>query len=113
MQSLGPNKSLMQQWYIKEIDQVPVTMEPKSWITFGHDQFNGFGGCNNFNGTYEISGDSLHFSKIISTRMYCPQQDQEDLLIGKLDGQHFKYEFSAQELRLTSGESNFVLSKSN
>jgi len=33
----------------------------------------GFGGCNRYNGTYELEGGTLRFGRIASTKMACPQ----------------------------------------
>lgn len=37
----------------------------------------GFSGCNNFFGKYELSGNTLTFSNLGSTRMMCPDMEQE------------------------------------
>ncbi|NDK55253.1 META domain-containing protein [Pontibacter fetidus] len=37
----------------------------------------GFSGCNHFFGKYTLSGSSLRFSDLGSTRMMCPNMDQE------------------------------------
>ena len=75
------------------------------------NKVSGFAGCNRFSGTYIIKKDSIAFSRIISTKMYCEKtQNIEDLM--------FKYlskvnSFSLQEntLVLKNGTINLLTAK--
>lgn len=51
----------------------------------GKDEVNGFTGCNNFFGKYELSGDSVRLSGLGSTKMMCPIIDQENKLMAVLE----------------------------
>jgi heat shock protein HslJ len=43
-------------------------------LDFGADgQANGAAGCNTYNGTYTVTGDTLTFGPLITTRMACPE----------------------------------------
>ncbi len=46
-----------------------------------NDQVEGYGGCNNYGGNYEIDGTKLTVSGLVSTKIYCTQppgvSDQE------------------------------------
>src|SRR5262245_22282281 len=48
-------------------------------IEFKDGQVNGNVGCNGFGGKYEIDGDKIKFSDVVSTLMFCegPVGDQE------------------------------------
>lgn len=39
----------------------------------------GFAGCNRFSGSYTITGDSLTFGPLMSTKMACPGRDQVEV----------------------------------
>ncbi len=45
----------------------------------------GFSGCNNFFGKYTLSGNSLSFSNLGSTRMMCPDMEQESRFMNVLE----------------------------
>jgi heat shock protein HslJ len=63
---------------------MPVIPNVKITLTFSNDgTFTGFGGCNNYNGNYKLTGDTTEFGKTItigpiaSTKMFCA--DTSDL----------------------------------
>lgn len=47
-------------------------------------QVKGFSGCNNFFGAYTVEQDSLRFGPLASTRMACPDLEQETLFLQAL-----------------------------
>jgi heat shock protein HslJ len=63
---------------------------------------NGFSGCNNFFGKYEITNNKLKLSKIGSTRMMCPVIEQETKLL-RLLKQVDVYTISGDILTLYAG----------
>lgn len=57
-----------------------------AYITFKSNMtVHGFGGCNNYNGKYDIVGDSIAFDKVGATMRLCPEQDIEDALFKALN----------------------------
>ena len=64
----------------------------------------GFGGCNRFFGSYQLSGKSLKFGAMGATRMACPEgMDQEQELFTALDATT-RYEIHGSKLLLYSDE---------
>src|SRR5208337_3657978 len=61
-------------------NQTPAVPGIQTSLTFGTDgTVNGSLGCNSLGGKYEVQGDSLVFSQMVSTMMACPgpQMTQE------------------------------------
>ena len=64
----------------------------------------GFGGCNRFFGSYEVSGKSLRFGAMGATRMACPEgMDQEQDLFTALEATT-RYEIHGSKLLLYADE---------
>jgi len=64
------------EWQLVEVSGSPVSTqsgERRPFVRFDGDkkQATGFAGCNNFFGSYELSGSSLKFGHIGATRMFC------------------------------------------
>ena len=49
----------------------PGTREPHMVLRSDKSVVSGFSGCNNFRGSYEVSGDRLRFKGVASTMMAC------------------------------------------
>jgi len=63
----------------------------------------GFGGCNNYFGSYNTENKSIHFSGIASTKMFCLHgTDIEDALFKALSGADH-YQISNDRLELLNG----------
>ena len=65
------------EWQLVEVSGVPVSPlagERRPFVKFdaAKKQAAGYAGCNNFFGGYELSGSSLKFGPVGSTRMACP-----------------------------------------
>ena len=63
-------------WPLVEVSGEPVSPKPgERWPFIIFDAANkrasGFGGCNNFFGSYELDGSSLKFGPVGSTRIFC------------------------------------------
>ncbi len=53
--------------------------EPTLTLDPEQGRASGTGGCNGFNGSYEVDGDTIRFGEIAATRMMCPEgMDTED-----------------------------------
>lgn len=60
-------------WILKNWDNQGFIVEPKSkiYLTFKNNQINGFGGCNDFSGTYKLVDDKLLIKSFSATRIAC------------------------------------------
>jgi len=63
-------------WKLTRLGDEPVVMaenqrEPHLLLRSQDNRVSGFGGCNNFNGSYEIDGQSITFSLMAATMMAC------------------------------------------
>jgi heat shock protein HslJ len=63
----------------------------------------GFAGCNHFFGKYALNGSALRFSDLGSTRMMCPNMDQETKLMQVL-GRVSSYGIAGRILTLYEGK---------
>ncbi|MCO6459990.1 MAG: META domain-containing protein [Saprospiraceae bacterium] len=70
----------------------------------GEGTFTGNTGCNTINGKYKSEKGSsiIHFSDIASTKMACPNDNQENIIIGALEKIN-SYEVSGKILKLYAG----------
>ena len=73
----------------------------------------GNGGCNNYNGSFELSGNQIEFDdRIASTRMLCDNSSIEDAYFETLAGNRFEFEASNNKLYLLQeGKSVLVFKK--
>ena len=53
------------------VDGVDAPDDSVPTLTLGDDGASGFGGCNNFNGPYELDGDSVTIGPLAATLMAC------------------------------------------
>ncbi|MFJ8888669.1 META domain-containing protein [Streptomyces sp. NPDC102402] len=68
---------------------LPAGTEKKAHLTFGKDgSVEGSLGCNSFHGTAAVSGSTLTFGPLTSTRKMCPgpEMELERALLGVLEG---------------------------
>lgn len=76
------------QWIISSFEDennTPVFKSSLITINEKEKKFNGNGACNAISGNVFISGNSIKFEKIISTRMSCPHLKQEAKFIQTLN----------------------------
>ncbi len=81
-------------------------------LSFGsQSQISGTTDCNNFGGSYTLSGSELEFGPFMSTKMYC-EGSQETEFLGYLGAGHLEIVVSGNELILKQekggGELHFV-----
>lgn len=81
-------------------------------LTFGdQSQISGRTDCNNFGGSFTLSGNELEFGPFMSTKMYC-EGSQESEFLGYLGSGHLTVTMSGSELILKQekegGELHFV-----
>ncbi|MGW8266635.1 MAG: META domain-containing protein [Longimicrobiales bacterium] len=67
----------------------PVLTAAVPTLEFAQDgAVHGSGGCNNFHGTYAVSGDAISFGPLATTMMYCEQEgimNQESAFLSRLE----------------------------
>jgi heat shock protein HslJ len=62
-------------WALIELNAQPLTIENKPYLVFAAKSMvvNGFGGCNQLAGSYEVSGQKIKLNNIAATRMFCQE----------------------------------------
>jgi heat shock protein HslJ len=79
---------LIGKWIIESIDDRPVIDNSPAYIEFTPTgRAGGNASCNQFTGSYVLSGNDLTFSKMATTRKMCPPalMEQETLLLATLE----------------------------
>ncbi len=107
VQSGKSSLSLDNQWIIECFNNNSLTNIPKSsQITISKDltTFTGNGACNRIGGGLTVKENTIAFSDIISTKMYCPEMPQEDLFLKNL-GLTNQYKIVGGELFLYKSDS--------
>jgi len=87
----GPGTSLINTyWKLGSIDGValdpPTGRKEAHFILRPDYRVTGFGGCNTFNGNWEMEADHLAIGPLMATRMACPEMDLEHAFLAALDG---------------------------
>jgi heat shock protein HslJ len=81
-------------------------------LRFGEDErASGSTGCNNYGGTYQVRGDNISFSRLVSTRRACLDQnanEQEQRFLSTL-GAANRFRLSSSRLTILSDRSRSVL----
>ena len=74
-------------------------------------QITGNVGCNSFGGNYEVNGDKITFSSIMSTLMYCEEtSSQEQAVLGIFsDNVNLQIQMNGDTLTITSANSASVV----
>lgn len=96
-------------WYLTTIYSGPDTIHVPDKIAslrFEPEKktINGKGGCNQFGGRYTLSGETVHFSNMYSTKMYCHEyQAIEDKYLASLE-EVDHYVLAEKELILYKGK---------
>ena len=69
-------------------------------------------GCNNITGTIEVHGKKIHFGRLATTRMACPEMSFESTYLKKLDNKIVPYQIKSGGLYLqVSIDSVFIYKK--
>ncbi len=86
----GGSKSIPGSWslvsYGDPAKQTPAAPDVDTSIEFKDGQMSGNVGCNGFGGKYEVDGETVKFSDVMSTLMFCegPIGDQETTALNVL-----------------------------
>jgi heat shock protein HslJ len=91
-------------WLLKKISKAGNLQDvnTSAFIRFDKEKNSagGNGSCNSFGSTTKIEGQSVNFSNIFSTKMFCQDvQSIEDAFFGLL-GKSTRYEISGKNLKL-------------
>lgn len=80
--SATPASLVGTEWLLRDLAGTPALASPQATLAFPEPgRVAGNGSCNRFTGSVEISGNSLKFGPLASTRMACTDNrvsDQED-----------------------------------
>lgn len=75
--AVGITKATLEntRWALTELRAELITLENKPYLMFAKKSMvvNGFGGCNQLAGSYEISGQKIKLNNIAATRMFCQE----------------------------------------
>jgi putative lipoprotein len=79
----------------------PALPDTEAIISFDAEgMLSGNVGCNQFSGSYEVSGDTLEAGPLMATLMYCEQSmDQETAVMMLLNGSH-TFEIGGETLKI-------------
>lgn len=98
-------------WKLTYLGDTPTrtaTRQREAHLIFAaHEQrISGSSGCNRVMGGFELAGDKLRLSRIVATRMACPDgMEQEQLFLKSLgDVEHYRINGNQLELLDRSGE---------
>ena len=110
----GSSKSIQGQWklvsYGSMNNQKPAVPDVETSIEVKDGKLNGNVGCNGFGGDYTVDGDTITFSPIMSTMMFCEavaEQEAELLLSYRLAT--FTLDGNTLTIRSADGKLSIVL----
>ena len=100
------------QWKLIHLDDQAFLLDkgqetPMLNIQSGDHTVNGTTGCNRLNGTYEVAGDSIRFDEIITTKMAC-KGDTENQFLKALRKVNI-YKVENEQLMLMDDEKTLLL----
>ena len=87
--------------------------ETKPFLEFrvNERKLTGMGGCNQLSGTVEVTGGSIVFSSIISTKMACPAMEAEQHFLKAITDQEIEYDIEKDQLVLKTGTDELIFSR--
>lgn len=91
-------------------NQTPAAADVDTSVEFKDGLVNGNVGCNGFGGNYEVDGDKITFSEVVSTLMFCegPVGDQEMTTLNVLH-ETASFALDGDTLTLTSADGSSVI----
>lgn len=75
-------------WLAVYVPGPPAKAEPDQEVFFSLQRngiIEGFAGCNNFRGSYLLTGQTIKFGPLLATKMYCPAMAVENNLFKALE----------------------------
>lgn len=110
----GTAQKLNSKWKLQSINGNKLDEGIKApWIEIKleDNHFFGFGGCNSLNGEVELTGDSLKFGRIISTKMACLNHNIENEFLWIFRNQSWAFQIADSTLKLTNQKNRLVFKK--
>ena len=96
----------------ESIDTASLNKRPGIRFDKAQHRVSGNGGCNGMGGSYTVTGDKLHFSPLISTKMACPGLDVENKYFKALE-QVTSFDVSEGRLELKSNSGTVAIFGTN
>lgn len=92
--------------------ETPVVQGTTVTLSLGEDgRASGSTGCNSYSGTYQVRSDNIYFSRLVSTRRACLDQNanqQEQRFLSALEAAH-RFRLSSSRLTIVSDRGRNVL----
>lgn len=109
----GPATSLKNtSWVVTEIQGEPTLPDFQPTIAFGAaDEVGGNSGCNNFGGTYTLTGTQISFGELMMTAMLCTDngRDQQETAFHQALGTAVSVRFSGDTVEMLDGDGAVAL----
>jgi heat shock protein HslJ len=117
---ISQTRALEGNWWALEswanADGETVATLPGTEITaqFVDGQAGGSGGCNNYFGSYTLTGSAIQFAEVGSTMMFCDPQERMDQEIGYLEALRnvASYQITDDQLQLLNADGAVILTYS-
>lgn len=98
-------------WILKHIGNTEITNSAtQPFIKFENGSFQGFGGCNSFNGGYTKEKDRIRIRQITATKMFCEAIDTEQSFFSNLQ-RGTKFLIRTDKLIIADGDKPLLLFK--
>lgn len=98
-------------WMLKHIGNTEIANSPtQPFIKFDNGTFQGFGGCNQFNGGYTQEKDRIRVKQITTTKMFCEAIDTEQSFLSNLQ-RGTKLLIRTDKLLIADGDKPLLLFK--
>lgn len=94
--------------------QIPAVADVITIIEFGDGKIRGNVGCNSFGGDYTVDGNTIKFSAIMATMMFCegPVGGQESAVLSVLQGSTtFAIDGNVMTITSPNGDASIVLER--
>ncbi len=101
-------------WVLESINNETIPTgkaQPRVEFKLKGGKIRGFGTCNNFNGSVEITGDTLKIDHVAATLKACAEMEIEDKFFKSLGDKIFQYQISQGKLELNSQNHKLVFKK--
>jgi heat shock protein HslJ len=97
--------------YGNTANPTPALPDVDTSIKFENGQMNGNVGCNGFGGAYEMQGDKITFSGVMSTMMYCEKTSiqEQGVLAILVDNIQLQVKMNGNDLTITSADGSSTL----
>jgi heat shock protein HslJ len=94
-------------WFLQTFDDRSPLVGTSVTLQFEAGQISGTSGCNHYGGSYQVKGESISFSDIYATEMYCADppgvMEQEQSYLAAL-GDADRYSLTSSLLTLFTGQ---------